>query len=231
MSADFISGKEKSDDTWISAADMMAGLMMIFLFIAIIYIRNIGQYFDEINDVQSELCSSLNAEFRAESEQWNMTICESGLLIRFESETYFERSRSSLTPEFRRILSIFVPRLFDVLWEYEDQLSEVRIEGHTSSRVRPGDTAISGYLYNTELSQDRSRNVMAFALASLRNKSKQDQLAWSYRNLTAHGMSSSDPILKDGQEDFARSRRVEFRIRTTAQDKLNELIQDLDYDA
>ena len=222
-----LASNKNDDEIWISASDMMAGLMMIFLFIAIIYIRNIGQYFDEINDVQSRLCSSLSEEFAGDKKEWNMTICEDGLVIRFESDGNFERSKSQLTLKFRRILSSFVPRFFDVVWQYQDQLSEVRIEGHTDSLIRRLDTPTSGYLYNTELSQDRSRKVMNFALVTIDEVGRENQLKWSFKNLTAHGMSSSDPILVEGVEQMDRSRRVEFRVRTVANDNLDRLVRDL----
>ena len=223
-----LAGSSKSDDdVWISASDMMAGLMMIFLFIAIIYIRNIGQYIDQINDVQTKLCSSLSAEFANEIDEWNMTVCEDGLVIRFESDGNFEKSKADLSQKFRRILAAFIPRFFETLWKFQGQISEVRIEGHTDSSVRRLDTPLSGYLYNTRLSQDRSRNVMNFALVSMRNKKLDTQLSWSFKNLTAHGMSSSEPILVGGQEQMDRSRRVEFRIRTTARDNLDSLVRAL----
>lgn len=223
----FESSSTKDDDIWISASDMMAGLMMIFLFIAIIYIRNIGQYIDQISDVQSKLCSSLTAEFAAEQDEWNMTICEDGLVIRFESDGSFEKSKADLTLNFRRTLASFVPRFFEVLWQYQGQISEVRIEGHTDSSVRRVDTPVTGYLYNTQLSQDRSRNVMNFALVSLKGQQRDEQLNWSFKNLTAHGMSSSEPVLIQGREQMDRSRRVEFRIRTVAKDNLDSLVEAL----
>jgi len=223
----FEPSSSKDDDIWISASDMMAGLMMIFLFIAIIYIRNIGQYIDQISDVQSKLCGSLTAEFAAEQDEWNMTICEDGLVIRFESDGSFEKSKADLTLNFRRTLDLFVPRFFEVLWQYQGQISEVRIEGHTDSSVRRVDTPVTGYLYNTQLSQDRSRNVMNFALVSLKGQQRDEQLNWSFKNLTAHGMSSSEPVLVQGREQMDRSRRVEFRIRTVAKDNLDSLVEAL----
>jgi hypothetical protein len=55
-----------------------------------------------------------------------------------------------------------------------------------------------------------------------------DFLEWSYENLTAHGMSSSEVIMVNNVEDRQASRRVEFRIRTKAEDKLIEFVKELD---
>ena len=80
---DFLKTKSAEEEQWISVSDMMAGLMMIFLFIAIIYIQNISKYFSEVADVSDEICAELKQEFEEESERWDMSICENGLLISF----------------------------------------------------------------------------------------------------------------------------------------------------
>ena len=223
----FLSSSSKEDDTWISAADMMAGLMMIFLFIAIIYIQNISKYFDDVSDVRDEICTDLRNEFAADLERWDMTICEGGLLIRFQSDSNFDRASSSLSPDFEKLLDSFIPRLFGVIWQYKDSVSELRIEGHTDSTVRSWDSPLTGYIYNTKLSQDRSRNVLSYALNQPNVIANNNYLSWAFSSITAHGMSSSDLISKDDVELYEKSRRVEFRIKTKAEDALLDLVTEL----
>ena len=216
------------DEQWISASDMMAGLMMIFLFISIIYIENISKYFSEVFDVSDEICSDLKQEFERETDQWNMSICENGLLISFNNDSNFEVNSAKLSAEFSDVLSNFYPRLMDVMYEYKESISELRIEGHTDSSVRRFDNELSGYLYNTQLSQNRSRNVMEYALNLPDIFRDREYLNWSYTHVTAHGMSSSKKILnEDGVEDFAASRRVEFRLRTRAEERLLDLVSEI----
>ncbi|MGX4676428.1 OmpA family protein [SAR92 clade bacterium H246] len=223
----FLSKSSNDDDTWISAADMMAGLMMIFLFIAVIYIQNLSKYFDEVSDKRDEICGDLLSEFSQDIDRWNMTICEGGLLIRFESDSSFESASSSLSPSFRNLLDNFMPRLMEVIWDYKESISELRIEGHTDSKVRGVDTKLSGYIYNTKLSQNRSRNVMSYALNIPSIASNSDYLDWSFSNMTAHGMSSSDLIKAGNTELYNKSRRVEFRMKTRAEDDLLNLVTKL----
>jgi outer membrane protein OmpA-like peptidoglycan-associated protein len=223
----FIPTASREDDTWISAADMMAGLMMIFLFIAIIYIQDISKYFDNVSGVRDEICNDLNEEFSADLERWDMTICEGGLLIRFQSDSNFDRASSLLSPDFEKLLDSFIPRLFDVIWRYKESVSELRIEGHTDSTVRNWDTPLTGYIYNTKLSQDRSRNVLSYALNRPAIVNNNSYLEWGFSNITAHGMSSSDLIRKGYVELYEKSRRVEFRIKTKAEDALLDLVTEL----
>lgn len=55
----------------------------------------------------------------------------------------------------------------------------------------------------------------------------QPQREWLIKHITANGLSSSTPILdpSTGDVDDARSRRVEFRLRTNADEKMKLLIK------
>ena len=62
---------------------------------------------------------------------------------------------------------------------------------------------------------------MNYAFKITRNA---DMHLWMRKNLTAHGLSSSKLVYKNNQENLAiedaeRSRRVEFKIQTNAQQK------------
>jgi outer membrane protein OmpA-like peptidoglycan-associated protein len=226
---DFLNANSSpGEEHWISVSDMMAGLMMIFLFISIIYIQNISRYFSEVSEVSDEICADLKREFESETDKWDMSICENGLLISFDNDSNFELNSAVLSPEFAQVLGDFFPRLMQVVYEYRDSISELRIEGHTDSSVRRMDDPLSGYLYNTKLSQERSRNVMDYSLKLERIATNPDYLDWSYTHVTAHGMSSSKRIFSEaGTEDYAASRRVEFRLRTQAEDRLLDLVSEI----
>lgn len=225
---DFFKTESSGEEQWISVSDMMAGLMMIFLFISIIYIQNLSKYFSEVADVSEQICADLKQEFDSEAERWDMSICENGLLISFDNDSNFEVNSAALSEDFSLVLSDFFPRLMEVVYEYRDSISELRIEGHTDSSVRRTDNELTGYLYNTKLSQERSRNVMDYSLNLNEINLQPLYLDWSYTHITAHGMSSSKRIFSDtGDEDYAASRRVEFRLRTKAEDRLVDLVSEL----
>ena len=225
---DFIKSGASQEEQWISVSDMMAGLMMIFLFISIIYIQNISKYFDEVSNVNDEICSDLEREFSRDTNRWDMSICENGLLISFENDSNFETNSAVLSDEFKVVLIDFFPRLMDVIRKYEESISELRIEGHTDSSIRRYDDELSGYIFNTKLSQERSRNVMDFSLNLDEIKSNVEYLNWSYAHVTAHGMSSSKGIFtEDGFYNYDASRRVEFRLRTKAEDRLMDLATEI----
>lgn len=218
---------------WIPLTDLMTGLMVIFLLIAVSYmmqveadaarIKNVAVAYSEIKDA---LFEDLNREFRKDLSKWKAQLLKTDLTIRFsEPEVLFATGSSELKPEFQRILQDFFPRYVQILTspKYRDSISEVRIEGHTSSDWNGVATAGDAYFLNMELSQARTRSTLAYVMSL---PADQGQLAWLRKYVTANGLSSSRLIMDvKGVEDVARSRRVEFRVRTDAETRLAKILE------
>lgn len=217
------------EDSWIPVSDMMAGLMMVFLLISIIYIINYEKKVDKIQQSQDTICSELRSQYKDKKDIWHLSICEDGLLVSFHNDSIFDQGRSELKKEFKIILSEFYPPLMETVMKYTDDISELRIEGHTSSEYYNYSAELS-YIKNTELSQKRSLNVMDYVFSVVQNNDDYSQ--WMMKNLTAHGLSSSKLKNKksideeDKEEDKVKSRRVDFRIQTNVQDKLIKEFQE-----
>ena len=232
MSADRIFRRVSPDteEHWISVSDIMAGLMMIFLFIAIIYIRpyvNEQAIIREIvvtwNESEDRLYERLLEEFKDDLPRWNAELDRPTLSVRFkEPEVLFDAGRATLKPAFKEILEDFFPRYLDRLSEFRDKIAEVRIEGHTSSEWQGTESADEAYFHNMKLSQDRTRSVLEYSLllpaAGLHR-------SWARRYITANGLSSSRLIVREGIEDKPRSRRVEFRVRTNAKREIVRILE------
>jgi len=218
---------------WIPLSDLMTGLMVIFLLISVSYmmqveadaarIKNVAVAYSEIKD---SLFEDLKREFRRDLPKWKAQLIKDDLTIRFsEPEVLFATGSSELKPEFQAILLDFFPRYIRILTsrKYRDSISEVRIEGHTSSDWIGVASAGDAYFLNMELSQARTRSTLAYVLNL---SADQEQVSWLRKFVTANGLSSSRLILDDkGVEDVARSRRVEFRIRTDAETRLAKILE------
>src|SRR5215475_11049710 len=218
---------------WIPLTDLMTGLMVIFLLIAVSYMMQVESDAARIKDVavayseiKDALFEDLNREFRKDLSRWKAQLLKNDLTIRFsEPEVLFATGSSELKPEFQRILQDFFPRYVRILTssKYRDSISEVRIEGHTSSDWNGVVTAGDAYFLNMELSQARTRSTLAYVMSL---PADQEQLAWLRRFVTANGLSSSRLITDaKGIEDVARSRRVEFRVRTDAETRLAKILE------
>jgi outer membrane protein OmpA-like peptidoglycan-associated protein len=186
-------------------------------------IKNVAVAYSEIKDA---LFEDLNKEFRMDLPKWKAQLLKNDLTIRFsEPEVLFATGSSELKPEFQAILQDFFPRYMRILTsgKYRDSISEVRIEGHTSSDWIGVASAGDAYFLNMELSQARTRSTLAYVLNLPADR---EQVAWLRRFVTANGLSSSRLIMDNkGMEDVARSRRVEFRIRTDAETRLAKILE------
>jgi len=218
---------------WIPLSDLMTGLMVIFLLIAVLYmtkveadayrIKTVAIAYSEIRDA---LYEDLHSEFQNDLGRWKAQILKNDLTIRFnEPEILFANGSSELKPEFQAILSDFFPRYVRILTspKYRDAISEVRIEGHTSSDWTAQTSPEDAYFHNMELSQARTRTTLSYVLGL---PTVAADRPWLTHYLTANGLSSSRPILDaDHHEDSERSRRVEFRVRTDAETRIAKILE------
>ena len=222
---------QNEDNHWFSIADLMSVLMLIYIFISVIYIIKITHEKNRIekiavsyNQLQYELYKDLESEFKDDLKKWNAVLDQSTLSVRFEEPIiFFNRGSATLKEEFKVILNDFFPRYLKILTsdKYRDDVEEIRIEGHTSSKWAENLSKDEIYLKNMELSQDRTRNVLAYLLEHQQNN---EQLTMILPKITTNGLSSSKLIMKNGVEDKEASRRVEFRVRTNAENQITRIL-------
>ena len=113
----------------------------------------------------------------------------------------------------------------EVLKLFKDEITEIRIEGHTSSEWITGVGPDEAYILNMELSQGRTRSVLEFVL-QIPSIEQQDR-NWIKGVLTANGLSSSQLLFvegSEGREDRVKSRRVEFRVQTNAEKRIDIIV-------
>lgn len=224
----------ETEEHWIAVSDLMSGLMMLFLLIAVMYLVIVERKNDEIErvvvlyeDLREELYADLLAEFDDDLELWGAELGED-LKFRFTNTSLlFEEGESDLKAEFSKILSDFFPRYSAILTsdEYRDDILELRIEGHTSSSWSFAADSDEAYMRNMALSQERTRTTLGF-LFSL--EAVAHEKSWLRERMTANGLSSSQLILQeDGLEDAQRSRRVEFVVVTDAEKRLSTILKEI----
>jgi outer membrane protein OmpA-like peptidoglycan-associated protein len=228
------SQKQEGESQWLPISDLMSVLMMIFLLIAVSYMLKVTIEKEKIEEVaitynklQNKLYQDLNQEFKEDFKKWDAEIDKATLSVRFKSpEILFSEGSPKLNNKFKSILKEFFPRFIDVLnkKDYKNDIDEIRIEGHTSSRWREGTKDGVAYIKNMELSQNRTRNVLDYVLKNERDKVL---IKWIRLNVTANGLSSSKLIYNDnGIEDSDLSRRVEFRVKTNAEKRIAKILSE-----
>jgi outer membrane protein OmpA-like peptidoglycan-associated protein len=231
----FGSSKPTEDgEHWLSVSDLMAGLMMVFLFIAIVFMRHVSIERDKIKDVavayqenQVAIFDALNTEFSSELHIWQASIDKETLSFQFDSpEVLFDTGKSTLKVEFEKILADFIPRYLNVLDQYRKSIDEVRIEGHTSSEWGLNTHPDDAYFFNMTLSQNRTRSVLNFSYFLKQLPS--EQKVWIKSSFAAVGLASSRfKPNADGTENKQKSRRVSFRVITNADIQIRKIIDGL----
>ena len=218
---------------WISVSDMMTGLMMVFLFIAVVFMERVNAEKEVVKKIaetqeeyQVDLYRSLVIEFKDELSKWNAEVL-ADTTVRFnEPDVLFNVGSKAIKPRFEAILSEFFPRYISVLAneKFRGNIEEVRIEGHTSSAWEDSKTLEERYLNNAQLSQARSFTILDFCF---RLPTITPYQSWLTTVLRANGLAFANPVLVGGVEDQALSRRVEFKVKTKASEKIDQIIDTL----
>ncbi len=217
---------------WISISDLMAGLMMVFLFIAVSFMIQVEKEKKAMTDiaitylnVKKALNDELKAEFTNDLKVWGAEILEDNTIRFQEPNVLFAASSSTLTPRFKDILKKFFPRYIEILSrdEFKAEIEEIRIEGHTSSEWSHTTTKEKAYMLNVQLSQERSLSVLNYAYNLPQISKERD---WLNLVIRANGLSFAKIIYNnDGTENYKKSRRVEFRVRTRTEEKIQDIIE------
>lgn len=233
----------KEESHWLSVSDLMAGLMMVFLFISIVLMRNalierdktkeladtyqverdkIKQIAATYQDTKVKIYEALVVEFEDDLIKWDAEINKRDLSFNFKSpDVLFAVGKIKLKPKFKEILSDFFPRYLKIINQFKKTIEEVRIEGHTSSRWNSGSSDDEAYFLNMDLSQGRTRSVLSYVYGL---DSIISDRAWIKKNIAAVGYSSSKLILIDGKEDADHSRRVTFKLITNSETQILKII-------
>ena len=168
--------------------------------------------------LRSRIIASQSNTF--ENSGLNITINQDTGDITTPNFILFDAGSSELSDEGKQFLDAFIPLYLEVLMrpEYESDISEVIIEGHTDS---PFST-------DMELSQQRAARVIAYSMQM--PALTEDQRAYLTDRAMFIGRGFTDPVFnEDGQINREASRRVEikFQIRDNHLPVETELVGEL----
>lgn len=221
-----LKSQHEEDSQWLPISDLMSGLMILFLFIAISLVLQVRQTAEKYKDTKQAIYQALMQEFERDLNKMGADIDQKTLTFVFNSpDILFETGKSTIKPSYANTLNNFFPRYMKVIDGYKDYIEEIRIEGHTSSEWTIGANTDMAYFENMRLSQDRTRAVLNYvyhipAVSQYR--------PWIKTNLAAVGLSSAKTIKDEtGIENKEQSKRVTFRIITNADEQLDQITGEL----
>ena len=217
---------------WISLSDLMTGLMMLFMLIAVAFMLKVQadeakarREAEQYRQIREELYADLYAALKDRLPAWNAVFTRDLVLTFQGPEVLFDTRKTDLKSHFKEILQEFFPRYVGIIAspKYQSSIQEIRIEGHTSSDWNGATGTEEAYFQNMQLSQERTRSALRFIF---KLPDVQKDIEWLRTNMTANGLSSSHLTYKpDGTEDADRSKRVEFRIFTDADAKIMKILE------
>lgn len=222
---------DELDSQWISVSDLMAGLMMVFLCLAIFLMNAANKEREKVRKIahsymenQLAIYNSLDDEFSQDFADWGAYLDKDMLQIIFQgSDAMFATGKAEITEAYREIFNEFLPRYMAILAPYQESINGIHIEGHTSSSWSQFDDDLS-YFKNLALSQRRAGSVFEYLYFL---DSIEVYRPWIIENVAAVGYSSSHLILDaQGKEDVERSKRVVFRVVTSSDARIRSILEE-----
>jgi hypothetical protein len=243
-------GNNKSNESnWISFSDLMTGLMVIFMFIALSYIMEvqkrqseINQIIEEYKETQAIIYNELDRTFTDRFKDYNLKV-NPDLSIQITDANalfpvQFYDQEIFLTKRFESFLSEFTPLFYSIVLkeEYLDDISEIRIEGHTAIQTPDKEFDKEYYQKMLILSQKRSNKVLEYMM----NLNSYEKLTFKEKSFlrfitTSNGLAFGKALDIKGKFKYLtgetintdKSMRVEFRIVTNSQKVIDEWIKQL----
>ena len=197
---------------WISFADLMSALMVLFLLVMSVALLAVTKTVSEADRKKVEreqeieqLLSKIEKATRKDPDFTGITIDKDRKVVEFGNQAQFEYRKSTLAAPQVKLLRKFVA---DVVLKYaSDDLGkkwfkQIIVEGFTDRR--------GSYLYNLNLSLDRSQRVLCALLAPFPDVPKilSEKELEQVRDLFFVGGYSFNDSKKTDEE----SRRIELRL-------------------
>ena len=235
---------DKKADFWVSYADIMAALLLMFILLLTVVIfdyqetlalrqleideqekkiqektEEIEQKTEEVDKllgVREEIILALQQKFA--DTDLSLEIDSQTGAIRLPGGVFFETDSTEITDEGIEFLENFIPRYVEILLgpEFREYVAQIIIEGHTDD--------IGSYMYNLELSQNRAFEVVRLIYTDQFTDFQYKETLREY--LTANGRSFSQPIFNEsGNLDRDSSRRVEFKFRLKDTEMIERLME------
>ena len=196
---------------WITMTDLMTGLVLVFI-VLFIYSFLSNQIQDYKENVAKENATKAIAETLA-TQNIEATVDRSSGVVKISDLELFEINSYKLSEKGKAYLDKFAPAYLNSLFTNEymkENLAKIIIQGHTDSQTFKGKfTDDEQYMKNMELSLDRAYAVANYMANTPYNKSNGNKLR---KLIIVEGASFSNPVLLNGKEDYAKSRRVELKL-------------------
>lgn len=198
-------GEDGESPFWISYADLMTALMVLFLVALTVALFAVTQTASEEKQqkvVRNEEITTFIRRLQALTDRYPGVTLR-GTAIDFGERARFRSNSHRLDPEQIRLLRRFVPEVLELAREPlgERWLKRIAVVGYADAR--------GSYLYNLNLSQQRSARVLCALLVPQAEIAPLEEVDRKQVRQLFIVSGASFNALKDSQE---ASRRIELRL-------------------
>ena len=208
-----LKNEDNSQDNifWVTMTDLMTALVLVF--IVMFFYSYMSSYYEKIQGQLEQKKAADALEQTLEAQNIQATVDGTTGIVKISDLELFELNSYELSPRGKKYLDKFAPAYFNSLFtnEYLDKnIQKIIIQGHTDSQTFKGKfSADEQYMKNMELSFKRAYSVANYMTGTQYNKSNGERLR---KMIIVEGASFSSPVIENGKEDYAKSRRVELKL-------------------
>lgn len=215
---------QRSQDTnennifWITLTDLMTGFVLVFM---VLFLYSfISNNLDQMKSNIAKENVSKNLQQSLKEQNINVNVDPISGVVKISDLELFEINSYNLSEKGKKYLDKFAPTYLNSIFSNEylnKNIDKIVIQGHTDSQTFAGKyTDDEQYMKNMELSLNRAFTVANYIMNTPYNKNNGNKLR---KMVVVEGASFSTPILINGKEDFAKSRRVELKLIMKNADK------------
>ena len=202
---------------WVTMTDLMTALVLVF--IVLFFYTYMTSYYEKIQSKLEQKKAAQALEETLKKQNIDANIDAAGV-VKISDLELFDINSYELSPKGKQYLSKFAPAYLDSIFSNEylnKNIEKIIIQGHTDSQTYKGEfSEDEQYMKNMELSLKRAYEVANYMTNTPYNKENGNRLR---KMIIVEGASFSSPVLVNGKEDYAKSRRVELKVVMKQDDK------------
>ena len=210
--------RRKEDDIdggnifWVTMSDLMLGLAIVFITLFVLAMTGFTQQSMQQQKVKMDIAKEISQELQKQNINAEIDKMTGDLII--PSTALFEVNSYVLSPAGKSLLSKLAPIYINTLFKKKElagDIESILIQGHTDSQTFAGVKSVDEqFVRNMDLSLKRANSVAEYILHTNYDKTNADAFR---KMIVVEGKSFNEPIIVDGREDYAKSRRVELKIK------------------
>ena len=209
---------------WVTMTDLMTALVLVFM--VLFFYTYMTSTYERLESGIEQQKAAENLEKSLKEQNIEATIDGNRGIVKISDLELFEINSYELSEKGKKYLDKFAPAYFNSLFTNDylnKNIAKIIIQGHTDSQTYKGKfSEDEQYMKNMELSLKRAYSVANYMISTQYNKDNGNKLR---KMIIVEGASYSSPILINGKEDFAKSRRVELKLVMKNEKKQQGIIQ------